>query len=123
MLFGYLLIRRLRPLVLLLSRLPPPVQRGFATTLNAGTRPFHVINYLGSAAAGTVLPAPAIARWADTTITAMNRRITRETDTDLDRTMHLPTDWDPYFRPSMSLRQLYHYATQHFDHHRHQLSL
>jgi hypothetical protein len=73
--FGYLLIRRLRPLVLLLSRLPPPVQRGFAASLNAGTRPFHVINYLGSAAAGTVPPARTIAAWTDTTITAMDRGI------------------------------------------------
>ena len=123
MLFGYLLIRRLRPLVLLLSRLPATVRRGFATTLNAATRPFHVINYLGSAAGGTVLSPRAVVRWTDTTIAAVQRRVAHETDENLDRTINLPTGWDPYFQQTMSLREIYHYAIQHFDHHRAQLSL
>jgi hypothetical protein len=123
MLFGYLLIRRLRPLVLLLSRLPAAVRRGFAATLNAATRPFHVINYLGSAAAGTVLSPRAVARWTDTTIAALDRRIANEAEENLDRTINLPAGWDPYFRPTMTMRQLYHYATQHFDHHQSQLTL
>ena len=37
--------------------------------------------------------------------------------------MHFPTDWDPYFAPTMSVLDLYHYGTQHFDHHRRQLTL
>ena len=40
MLFGYLLIRRLRPLVLLLNRHPVSGRRGFAAILNAAARPF-----------------------------------------------------------------------------------
>jgi hypothetical protein len=82
-----------------------------------------MINYLGSAAAGTVLSARAIDRWNDATITALNRRIALESDENLDRVINLPPRWDPFFRPTMSLRDLYHYATQHFDHHRAQLSL
>src|SRR5690348_7423664 len=48
MAFGYLLVRRLLVLMHGLSHLPDPASRRFASTLNAGTRPFHVINYLGS---------------------------------------------------------------------------
>ena len=36
--------------------------------------------------------------------------------------MHFPTDWDPYFRPTMSVREVYHYGTEHYQHH-HQLTL
>ena len=37
--------------------------------------------------------------------------------------MHFPTTWDPYFQPTMSVLDVYHFATQHFDHHRRQLTL
>jgi hypothetical protein len=48
MLFGYLVVRRLLILVRVLGRLPDGVSRVFAAMLNAGTRPFRVINYVGS---------------------------------------------------------------------------
>ena len=37
--------------------------------------------------------------------------------------MHFPTAWDPYFKPTMSVLDVYHFATEHFDHHRRQLTL
>jgi hypothetical protein len=37
--------------------------------------------------------------------------------------MHFPTSWAPYFRDTMSVFDVYHYGTQHFDHHRKQLTL
>jgi len=52
MLFGYLLVRNLLPLVKTMARLPRRVSRIFAAILNAGTRPFHVINYVGSLGGG-----------------------------------------------------------------------
>ena len=36
--------------------------------------------------------------------------------------MHFPSAWDPYFHDTMSVFDVYHYGTQHFDHHRKQLS-
>jgi hypothetical protein len=48
MLFGYLLVRNLRLLVWGFSRLSDSASMRFAALLNAGTRPFHVINYVGS---------------------------------------------------------------------------
>src|SRR4051812_21389321 len=54
-LFGYLVVRRLLILVRLLGRLPHGVSIAFAATLNAGTRPSHVINYLGSLGGARVL--------------------------------------------------------------------
>jgi hypothetical protein len=37
--------------------------------------------------------------------------------------MHFPTAWDPYFTPTMSVLDVYHFGTQHYDHHRRQLDL
>ena len=56
MVLGYLVVFRLLPLVHLFGRLPDGAGRRFAAILNATTRPFHVINYLGSVGGGAVLP-------------------------------------------------------------------
>ena len=31
--------------------------------------------------------------------------------------MHLPTGWDRYFADYMTARDIYHFPTQHYDHH------
>lgn len=47
MLLGYFVVRSLLWLVRALGRLPDGVSRRFAQVLNAGTPPFHIVNYLG----------------------------------------------------------------------------
>lgn len=121
MVFGYLIVRTLMPLVRLLGRLG--WSRRFAATLNAARRPFHVINYLGSAVGGSVLPRAAMVALLDRTTRALQRRLHHETLKTLALTMHFPTDWDPYFRPTMSVEDVYHYGTEHYQHHRRQLTL
>lgn len=37
--------------------------------------------------------------------------------------MQFPTRWDPYFRDTMTVLAVYHYGTEHYDHHRRQLTL
>ena len=37
--------------------------------------------------------------------------------------MHFPVGWDPYFKDYMTLTEVYHYPTQHYDHHRKPLTL
>ena len=44
MVFGYLVVRTLLPLVRLFAHLPPAASRAFASALNACSRPFHVVN-------------------------------------------------------------------------------
>ena len=56
------------------------------------------------------------------TIRALQRQLDRETEKTCALTMHFPTAWDPYFRPLMSVQDVYHYGTEHYDHHRRQLS-
>jgi hypothetical protein len=48
MLFGYLLVRNLLPIVRGFARIPDGASVRFASTLNAATGSFHRVNYLGS---------------------------------------------------------------------------
>ena len=121
MVFGYLIVRTLMPLVHLLGRLG--LSRRFAVTLNALHRPFHLINYAGSAGGGLLLPPRRMAAIMDGTINALSRRLDAETPVSLALTMHFPTRWDPYFRDTMTVLDVYHYGTEHYDHHHRQLTL
>ena len=37
--------------------------------------------------------------------------------------MYFPVQWDPFFGDTMTLADVYHYGTQHYDFHRAQLTL
>jgi DinB superfamily len=123
MLFGYLIVRTLLPVVHAFGRRPPSWSRRFAAALNAGQRPFHMINYLGSWGGGQIMPKSIMIKLMDRTIHSLQRRLAAETDESLALTMDFPTAWDPYFRETMSVFDVYHYSTQHFNHHWKQLTL
>jgi hypothetical protein len=123
MVFGYMVVRALLPLVHLISRLPTPVGNAFASLLNAGTRPFDVINYWGSKSAARYFNQRRMARKLDTTINAITRRLEHESPASLSRSMPFPDRWDPFFAPTMTLNDVYAYPTKHFDFHARQLSL
>ena len=123
MLFGYLIVRTLLPLVRFLGRRPPEWSRHFAATLNAARQPFHMINFLGSWGGGNLLPIAVMIKLMDRTVRALQHGLSVETEQGLVLTMHFPKSWDPYFRDTMSVFDVYHYGTQHFDHHRNQLTL
>jgi DinB superfamily len=122
MLFGYILVRVLLPLAKAFGRLPPAFSRAFAATLDAGTRPFHVVNYLSALPGGTVLSTSAMGKLMDRTIEGLRRNLARESERTLTLAMHFPIGWDPYFKDVMTVADLYHYPTQHYAHHRRQLT-
>ena len=95
----------------------------FAGTLNAGTRPFHTINYVGSLGGIRVLGYARTERLMDRTIRTLQTSLDHSSDAELNRSMHFPVGWDPYFEDVMTIRDVYHYPTQHYDHHRRQLTL
>lgn len=123
MVFGYLLVRVLLPLVHALSRLPAPVGRGWAALLNSATRPFHVVNYLGSVGGARVFDHARMGRLLDRTVAALRRLLEAETEAALHRGMPFPVGWDPYFTTYMTVAEVYRYPTRHFEHHRRQLTL
>lgn len=123
MAFGFLIVRRLLPLVRLFGRLPDSFSRTFAAGLNAGTRPFHVVNYLGSAGGALVFHGPRLTRQLDHTIDVLHHRLDGESEAALGRRMHFPVGWDPFFRDTMTLEQVYAYGAQHYYFHRAQLTI
>ncbi|MCU1516519.1 MAG: maleylpyruvate isomerase [Pseudarthrobacter sp.] len=123
MVFGYMVVRALLPLVHIISRLPKPVGTAFAALLNAGTRPFDVINYWGSRSAALFYNRRRMGRKLDKTIAAISRRLERESTGSLARSVPFPDRWDPFFEPSMTLNDVYAYPTKHFDFHARQLDL
>ena len=122
MLFGFILVRVLLPLVKGFGRLPPAASRAFAAILNAGTRPFHIINYLSALPGGTVLRGHAMGKLMDSTIEHLRGRLARESEHALGLAMHFPVGWDPCFKDTMTVADVYRYPTQHYDHHRRQLT-
>jgi hypothetical protein len=100
------------------SRLPDAASKRFAAILNAGTRPFHVLNYAGSLFGARVLGYARMERLMDRVLSSLQSSLRGEREAALERGMHFPVGWDPYFRDYMKLRDVYHYPTQHYDHHR-----
>ena len=123
MLFGYLLVRRLLVIVRGVDRLPDAASVRFAATLDAATTPFHRVNYVGSLGGARVLGYPGMERRMRRVVEHLHQSLDRRTEDQLERGMHFPVGWDPYFRDFMTLRDVYHYPTQHYRHHRRQLTL
>lgn len=103
MVFGYVIVLRLLPLVRIFGRLPDRFSLTFAGALNAATRPFHHINYLGSVCGALVFRGPQLAAQLDRTIAQLHIQLDAEADEALDRHMHFPGGWDPFFHDSMTL--------------------
>jgi hypothetical protein len=122
MLFGYLVVRRLTWMVKLLGRLPRDSTKPFAALLDSLTPPFNWVNYMGSVAGGAVLAPEQMNRWLDRVTALIERDLDNQTEQSMARGMHYPARWDPYFKEYMTLADIYHYPTQHFDHHDRQLS-
>jgi hypothetical protein len=123
MLLGYGVVRTLLPLVHVMARLPDPVSRAFAAVLDALSWPFHLVNYVGPCVAVRVLPSRWPGARVDAVVASLHRALAAETEASSRASMHFPTGWDPYFRSTMTVLEVYHYATQHYDHHRRQLTL
>jgi hypothetical protein len=103
MVFGYMVVRALLPLVRFVSRLPRPVGRAFAGLLNAGTVPFDVVNYWGSRFAALYFNRRRMAAKLERTLAALSRRMARESEASWGRAMEFPTRWDPFFARQMTL--------------------
>ena len=123
MLFGYIIVRALLGLVRIFGRLPESFGRTFAAALNATTRPFHTVNYLGSCGGAMVFRGPRLTAKLDKTIASLHRHLDNETEKALRGRMHFPVEWDPFFQNSMTLYDVYRYGTQHFDYHQRQLTI
>ncbi|MDG9711365.1 DinB family protein [Streptomyces sp. DH10] len=123
MLFGYVLTRVLLVMARAFSRLPRRLIREFARLLDAGTKPFDLVNYLGPCGAARVVGPQRMGAMFDRVTGALERRFAADSEVALARGMHYPVRWDPFFKDFMTLADIYRYPTQHFDFHHRQLTL
>jgi hypothetical protein len=123
MMLGYLVVRVLLPLVRLFNRLPAPLGQVLAMLLDGAAPLFDVINYWGSVAGSRLFRDQRMIPKFDAVIAGLHRRLDRESEANLRRSMAYPVRWDPFFRATMTLEDVYHYPTQHFEFHRSQLTL
>jgi hypothetical protein len=123
LLFGYIVVVVLIGMVKLLGLLPRPATKPFASLLNAVTGPFNVVNYWGSRLGAMFYNHKRMGPKFDRVIASLIRELDRASEASLRRGMHYPTEWDPFFKDYMTLADIFHYPTQHFDFHLKQLSL
>lgn len=121
-LFGYILVVVLIGMVKLVGRLPRSSTQPFATLLRAVTGPFNVVNYWGSRLAAVVYNSKRMGLKFDRVIASLITKLDGTSDATLERGMYFPSTWDPFFKEYMTLADLFHYPTQHFDFHLKQLS-
>ncbi|WP_435592656.1 DinB family protein [Nocardia sp. bgisy118] len=123
MVFGFMVVARLLPLVRLFGRLPGGVGRTYARLLNAGTPMFDVINYYGSCAAALVFNRHRVARRCDRVIAKLQYKLANEPEANFTLAMAFPARWDPFFSAVMTVEDAYRYPVRHFDFHELQLTI
>ena len=123
MLFGYLIVRTLVWFCRALSRLPPNATKPAVALMNLSVRPFNWINYIGSVIGAKAFSPRRMSDILDKVTSTLGRWLVDTPDHRLSRRVCVPTKWDPFFKPHMTIFELYHYPTQHFEFHKRQLNL
>jgi hypothetical protein len=123
MLFGYIVVVALIRIIKVLGLLPRPATKPVAFLLKASSRLFNSINYWGSRLGANLYNHRRMGPKFDRVTASLATTLDRTSEASLRRGMHYPTSWDPFFKAYMTLADLFHYPTQHFDFHQRQLQL
>jgi hypothetical protein len=123
MLFGFIIVRALTPVVRIWARLPPVMSRPFAWLLNLNTRPFNWINAIGARLQGRVFTRGRLRGQLKSTHQALVKASERIGEFEWQRGMHMPSKWDPNFADFMTLEDIFHYPVAHYEFHLKQLAL
>ncbi len=122
LLFGYIIVVVLTGMVKLLGLLPRSTTKPFALLLNASTRPFNAVNYWGSRLGAKFYNHKRMGSKFDRVSASLSKKLDRASEASLRRGMYCPTRWDPFFKEYMTLADIFHYPTRHFDFHLKQLA-
>ena len=95
MVFGFLVVRRLLPLVRVMSVAPGWVGRSFAALLDAARVPFHWVNYAGSCGGALVFNHARMGRLCNHTIDHLVASLRQEPEERLGRGMRFPPELGP----------------------------
>jgi hypothetical protein len=122
MLFGFIVVSVLLPMVRVWGRLPQGSSKPFAWLLNAFTGPFNWFNALGARMQGKVLTHERIGKLYDRVYNALLNKVASIQDEEWSHGMYFPARWDPNFSDYMTIEELFHYPVNHFNFHLKQIS-
>jgi DinB superfamily len=123
MLFGYIVVVALIRIIKVLGLLPRSATKPLAFVFNAFIRPFNAINYWGARLGAKLYNQQRMGPKFDRVAASLATTLDQTSEASLRRGMHYPTQWDPFFKEYMTLADVFHYPTQHFDFHQRQLHL
>lgn len=122
MTLGFLILPTLVTITLLFDRFPKSCSKIFSGLLNAGTRPFIWIDVLGPRVGAKIFSQASLGRKYDKAHASVLKKVQSLRESDWKRGMYCPTRWDPLMKEFMTVEDLFHYMTAHFNHHLNQLS-
>jgi len=123
MLFGYLIVRTLLILVRALPGRPAAFPSSSQQSSTRPRRPFTLLTTWDPSAARESSAHSGMNKTFDLVVAHFVTSLEKDPDSQLRRGMHFPVGWDPYFQEYMTIEDVYHYATLHYDYHRRQLTL
>jgi hypothetical protein len=122
MVFAFMLLSSLIPLVKLFGKLPQKYSKVFSQLLNSSTKPFNWINSFGARGGGRFHSREMLEKRFDSTIGKLIKRLNNTKEKELDLGMYYPVKWDSLFDEYMTLEKLFYYPVKHFQFHKKQIS-
>ena len=122
MVFGFVMLAALAPLVRLWGRLPRRYSKRFAWLLNRATGIFNRVNAWGARGGARVYTHRRIGRRFDRAYAAVLRLVETAGDDEWALGMHYPMRWDALFHDFMTLEDICRYPIAHFNFHLNQLT-
>ena len=122
MVFGFIILNALLPMVRLWGHLPRWMSKIFAGVLNAFTAPFNWINALGARLQARIFTYRRIGKIYDQVYFSLVKQINSIKDNEWERGMHYPTQWDSNFSDFMTIEKLFRYPVTHFNFHLEQIA-
>jgi hypothetical protein len=122
MMFAFILILTLVPMLRFWSRLPKGYSKKFADALNFSTVPFNFVNGLAPRLGGKVFNRKRLGRFFDRIYVSLIKLLDSVNEHEWESGMYYPDKWDPLFDEYMTLEKLFYYPIRHFEFHVGQLA-
>jgi hypothetical protein len=120
--FAFLLVLTLVPMMRFWSRLPKCYSKNFASVLNFCTVPFNWVNGFAPRMARTIFKRKRLGDLFDRIYSRLIKLLESTKASEWESGMYYPDKWDPLFDEYMTLEKLFYYPIRHFEFHAGQIS-
>ena len=121
-LFAFIILSALIPLIKFFNRLPKSVSKVFADFLNFITPLFNFVNAIGARGGAKVFTGKRLKSKTETVFSTLLNSVASIKESDWQKGMYYPTKWDGLFDEYMTMEKLFRYPTKHFKFHLKQLT-